>query len=48
MSEIKDLYIEQKNKYDSYLAELDGVERRLKAYRDGLSSVIVKTINGNK
>ena len=48
MSEIKDLYIEKKNKYDMYQAELDGVERRLKAYRDGLSSVIVKTINGNK
>ena len=48
MSEIKDLYIEKKNKYDTYQAELDGVESRLKAYRDGLSSVIVKTINGNK
>ncbi len=48
MSEIKDLYIEQKNKYDSYLAELEVVEKRLKAYRDGISSVIVKSINGNK
>ncbi len=48
MSEIKDLYIEQKNKYDTYLAELELVERRLKAYGDGISSVIVKSINGNK
>ena len=48
MSEIKDLYIEQKNKYDTYLAELELVERRLKAYSDGISSVIVKSINGNK
>ena len=48
MDEIKNLYIEQKNKYDRYTSELEDVEARLRAYGTGLASIVVKSIDQKK
>jgi len=48
MEEIRNIYIEEKKKYDQYVSELAENEARLSAYSKGLKSIVVKSIGDNK
>ena len=48
MDRISELYNDRTKTYNEYSAELNKVEQRLKAYSNGMVSIIVKTINGKK
>ena len=48
MTEIKELYSDLKSRYDSYNTRLAKIEKELADYNEGKSSIIVKTIGGNR